>query len=417
MDLQTVIEQTSERCDLVEEIDNRRLYDLVQTLLEVSHLPLAEVQHAALLPQTPLEFRIAAKLYESRHFMLINPRRCTVGVVFALWGEQNRLRPRSDENPNGEDALRRKVEQLAWITAGTPIDWTLYAVDDGCPHGSGHLAQRIVQDLPQADKIKVLFLEDAMERGPAVLRTLRSVDESKKGGAVILGCQQAIRDGMDLVIYTDADCSVHLGQIGLLLQRYLVNGTPIVLGNRKAPGAVLIKEEGRWGIGIKVLRHMQRMVGSVIFARGIMDTQAAFKLYESRTLMQILDRASVVDFSFDSDWILAAIALGARFDTVPFAFIDSFAESASITQGPMTTWETLLKGLVKSVRVHGLPHNREMAEVIDQEITSSKDLECLIDHLPAELVHASPEQLGDPELMSPGAVRRWIRARKSSLSQ
>ena len=41
-------------------------------------------------------------------------------------------------------------------------------------------------------------------------------------------------------------------------------GRRIVLGNRKHPDAVLVKEEARWGIGIALLRHIQRMIGQAI---------------------------------------------------------------------------------------------------------------------------------------------------------
>lgn len=412
MELQKIIDQASTHCDLTQVEDEKRLYTLTQTLLDEATLSVEEVRDASARPETPLEFRVAAKLFESRRFALRNKKAITVGAVFAMWGEQNRLRPKSDSNPNGEDALRRKIEQLEWITADSPISWSLYAVDDGCPHGSGRLAQDIVQDLSQSDRVKVSFLKDHVGKAAGILGGIRSVEESRKGGSVVLGCQHAIRDGMDAIIYTDADSSVHLGQIGLLLQKFIDEGQHIVLGNRKLPDAVLVKAEDRWGIGIKVLRHMQRMVGQAIYSLGILDTQAAFKLYERETLKQILASANVVDFSFDTDWIACAIASGARIETIPFAFIDSFAESASITQGPMTTWETLLKGLVKSVRAHGLPHNRAMAQVIDQEITDARDLECLIDHLPAELVDTDPEQLGDPNIMSPEALQAWIRERK-----
>ena len=408
------MDQARDHCDLANDDDQKRLYELTDRLLKIPRLSVEEVQAAALNAEAPLEFRVASKLFESRYYLLNNQKECTLGVVFAMWGEQNRLRPKSNSNPNGEDALRKKVAQLEWATQGTSIGWTLYPVDDGCPHHSGKIAQQITQRLPNPERVKVFFLEDAIGKKPGILGDLTSVEQSRKGGAVILGCQQAIHDGVDAVIYTDADCSVHLGQIGLLLQKYLADGAHIILGNRKASGAVLVKEEGRWGIGIKVLRHMQRMVGKEIFSRDILDTQAAFKLYDRDTIARILDTACVVDFSFDTDWILAAIALGEHFESVPFAFIDSFAESASIVQGPMTTWETLLKGLVKSVRTHGIAHNEAMARVIDEEITSSQDLEYLINHLPDELIDASSEQLGDPELMSPQALCTWIQERKSA---
>ena len=101
------------------------------------------------------------------------------------------------------------------------------------------------------------------------------------------------------------------------------------------------------------------------------------------------------------------------FTEVPFAFIDSAAESASITQGPMTTWEALIQGLKTSVRKHNLPHNEAMASVLDEEIHSSVDLEILINHLPPELVDATDNDLGNPDVMSPEAVQAWIQKRKA----
>jgi hypothetical protein len=157
---------------------------------------------------------------------------------------------------------------------------------------------------------------------------------------------------------------------------------------------------------------MQRMVGQAIFSRDILDTQAAFKLYERNILQQIIAHPTVFDFSFDTDWLLAAISMDEPFAKVPFAFIDSFAESASITQGPMTTWETLLKGLVKAVRRHGVPHSQGMARVLDEEIQSSADLDLLIQHLPTELENVDVGALGDPAVMSPEALQAWIQQRK-----
>ena len=242
---------------------------------------------------------------------------------------------------------------------------------------------------------------------------MKSANDSQKAGAVILGCMHAIADGKDAIIYTDADNSVHLGQIGLLLRPFVEEDFRVVLGNRKHPDAVLVKQEERWGIGIKLLRHMQRMVGKAIFSRNILDTQAAFKLYECNLLQKIIAHPTVFNFSFDTDWLLAAISMDESFAKVPFAFIDSFTESASITQGPMTTWEALLMGLVKAVRRHGVPHSEGMARVLDEEIHSSADLDLLIHHLPPELTNVDSGALGNPAVMSPEAVQAWIQQRKA----
>lgn len=302
-----------------------------------------------------------------------------------MWGEQNRLRPKSAVNPHGEDALRTKIRQLEWVSKGTRIDWTLYPVDDGCPDHSGEIAREIAGECAESHKIKVLFLAKHLPAAAGPLRRLASPDDSRKAGSIILGASQAIMDGADALIYTDADNSVHLGQIGLLLRPFMKDGVSVVLGNRKHPDSVLVKDGARWGIGIKNLRHMQRMIGHAIFSRGILDTQAAFKLYESRLLKEIMADPTVFDFSFDTDWISAFIARGEAFVQTPFAFIDSATESATAKQQPMTTWETLLLGLLESLHKYNLlntPESRQMARVIEEEIHDYRDLELIINHLP-----------------------------------
>jgi hypothetical protein len=407
----TLINTARQHFDLTEADHQESVLRLAEGLLDCPE-PLAGVLARAGAPEAPLESRIAAHLADSRHWMREHAAHpLKVAIVFAMWGEHRRLLPKSEANPSGEDSLRTKLAQLAWVTQGTAIDWHLYAVDDGCPHGSGEIARRIADAHALHDRVTVLSLPDALPASEGPLCKLATADDSRKAGAVILGCAKALDDGADAVVYTDADSSVHLGQLGLLLRPFVEGGAPVVLGNRRHPDSVLVKEAARWGIGIKVLRHMQRMVGHAVFSRGILDTQAAFKLYGRDLLGEIIAEPTVYDFSFDTDWILAAIAHDVSFTQVPFAFIDSAAESASIAQGPMTTWETLLFGLIKAVRRHGFStgHAEEMACVVEEEIDGFRDLEIIIDLLPPELEAAGESDYGDPSVMSPEALRGWLR--------
>lgn len=410
--LALVIDNARHHFDLTDPEHQESVTNLAETFLDRPE-PLEEVLQLAGAAEAPLEARMAALLAESRHWALENAG-CVlkVAVVFAMWGEHRRLKPRSDDNPSGENSLATKLAQLDWVTAGTAIDWHLYAVDDGCPHDSGSLARSIAGAHPLGERVTVLSLPEALPAEEGPLANLASADDSRKAGAVILGCDTALHNGADVVIYTDADNSVHLGQLGLLLRPHVESGARVVLGNRRHPDSVLVKEADRWGIGIKVLRHMQRMIGHAVFSRGILDTQAAFKLYEGSLLREIISDPTVYDFSFDTDWILAAIRREVSIAKVPFAFIDSAAESASITQGPMTTWETLLFGLIKAVRHHGFCTGQaaEMAAVVEEEIDGHQDLEKIIDLLPPELEPAGEADFGNPETMSPQAMRDWLRS-------
>ena len=404
--LNDLLDSASKNFDLTSSNNQASLFELVNSLSPYKNVILDQFSMLTQGATTPLEAKIAFHLLRSKVLIETFDKPLKIAVVYAMWGEQNRILPKTEHNPNGEDSLRTKIDQLNWITNDTPIEWNLYVVDDGCPHSSGRMAEEILKQHSDKDRVKVLFLDKAVPTTEGPLRKLASADDSRKGGAIIFGAQEAITDGCEVIIYTDADNSVHLGQIGILLEQYVENGFKVVLGNRKDPQSVLVKQENRWGIGIKLLRHMQRMVGESIFSLGILDSQAAFKLYDAQLLKSILKNPAVYDFSFDSDWIAASIIEGEHFAKVPFAFIDSFAESASIVQGPMTTWETLLGDAVEH---RGLPHNTEMAQVLKDEIRSATDLELLINVLPKELENISDTDLGNPVIMSPKQVQDWIR--------
>ncbi len=357
-------------------------------------------------PTLPLDARIAAHLATSKETVQALHWEGTVAVVFAMWGEQRRLRPRNSDNPTGEDALHVKLDQLDWLFDGTPTGWRVYPVDDGDPDDSATVAIERATHHRSGDRVLVLRLADAIPTDDGPLAELDHVDDSRKGGAIILGAATAVADGCNAVVMTDADNSVNLGQVGGLLGPFHA-GADVVVGDRKHPDAVLVKAEARWGPGIVVLRHMQRMAGRTLFATGLRDTQAAFKLYSRDALIDILAAPSTFGFAFDSDWLYASLAGGRSIERVPFAFVDSAEESASITQGPMTTWESLLRGLVSAARARNVDHNVEMAQVID-DYASAATLELVVERVPPELEGVPDSQLGDPALMTPARLRQWL---------
>lgn len=397
------------RVELTDADDQTRVRDLADQLLtklEGADDAIATLAELSADVAAPLDARVAAMLGQSKLAMGADRRSAEVAVIYAMWGEHNRLHPRSDDNPTGEDALRVKLDQLDWLLADSNVTWRLIPVDDGCPHDSGTIAEQMAATHPLGHRVQVLRLAQSLPAADGPLSGLGSADDSRKGGSLVLGAATALAEGADAVVFTDADNSVDLGQLGLLLGPWAA-GNPVVLGDRKSGGAVLVKQEDRWGPGIVVLRHLQRMVGNTIFSRNILDTQAAFKLYDRAAAETILAGASVYDFSVDTDWILGAIAAEFDIAKVPFAFIDSFAESASIVQGPMTTWESLLRGLVTAVRARGADHHEGAAEVIDAH-ADADTLDLVVANVPPQLVDVDPVRLGDPTLMAPSDIAEWI---------
>ncbi|MGB5756132.1 MAG: hypothetical protein WBM50_04400 [Acidimicrobiales bacterium] len=390
--------------DIASPDDQRRVRAIAAGLLTSGHGSGGDT----LAPNTSIDEALASKLAESKAAVDASGWSGRLAVVFAMWGEQRRLLPRSADNPTGEDALITKLDQLSWLFDGSAVDWSVIAVDDGDPDDSASVALRQAERHQERERVTVLRLGEAIPTDSGPLASLADVDDSRKGGAIALGALRAMDRGADAVVITDADNSVDLGQVGLLLQPFL-GGAGVVIGDRKHPASVLVKAEDRWGPGIVVLRHMQRMVGRALFDRGLRDTQAAFKLYGRTALEAILAAPSTFGFSFDSDWLFAAVAAGEQIERVPFAFIDSFEESASITQGPMTTWESLLTGLVAAARARGVDHDEEMAAVVDDFVTAEA-LDQVIELVPDELIGVSDAQLGQRSTMTPDQLRAWLQS-------
>ncbi len=410
--LQDIASRGASDIDLTDPANQPHVRELADELLAVG----ADVPALRALGRDPdagIDVRVATKLAESKR--LIADGRAAAGdvvVQYAMWGEHRRLRPRDAGNPLGEDSLRVKLDQLDWLLADTGVRWRLVAIDDGCPDDSADVAERIAAEHRLAERVHVLRLAEALPAASGPLAGLAGVDDSRKGGAMLLGAQWALDNGADAVVLTDADTSVDLGQLGLLLAPY-ADGAQVAIGDRKHPDSVLRKAEARWGPGIVVLRHMQRMVGRALFSRGLRDTQAAFKLYDRTALGDVLAAPSTYGFSFDSDWLFAVLRGGRDIATTPFAFVDSFAESASITQGPMTTWESLLVGLTASARARGADHDERMAAVIDDYV-SADVLDLVVQRVPEQLGGVDPSDLGDPAVMSPADLRDWLEALTSA---
>jgi len=391
--------------DLASSDDQRRVRQIADGLLARMPAP-ADVRAMAAERDRPIDEALAAKLAVSKHQVNTLDWAGNLAVVFAMWGERRRLQPRTPDNPTGEDSLVCKLDQLAWLFDGSGIDWTLIAVDDGDPEDSATVALERAAHHPLGARVRVLRLSEALATSPP-LAGLAHVDDSRKGGAMVLGAYEALGAGADAVVLTDADNSVNLGQLGLLLGPFVDAGAGAVVGDRKHPESVLVKAEARWGPGIVVLRHMQRMVGRSLFDSGLRDTQAAFKLYGQDALESILRAPSTYGFSFDSDWLYATRAADLDIERVPFAFIDSFEESASITQGPMTTWESLLTGLVAAARARGADHDEEMAAVVD-DYASAEILERVVERVPAALDGVGDGEMGSRAVMSPAELRAWL---------
>ncbi len=340
----------------------------------------------------PVLVRVALKLAASRALLREIAEPTHVSVVFAVYKEHLRILPAA-EHPAGEDLVREKLKQLRWLFAPTPRhSWDLTVVDDGCPEGSGEKIQAILDDFAEAEEeVRVLFLKDAIDNREPIVEGLASTDDSRKGGSIRLGLWHATQvdrpAALHVAMFTDADLSTHLGQIGLLASPLAAGGALAALGSRREDSSVVVKSGMRNERGKLFVYLWKRLLSPL---EGIIDTQCGFKAFDARKLGPILAEMWDNGFSFDLELLLRSRLAGeGALTKVPIAWIDS--EEASTTTD-LDPYLSMLRSIVGLYREH-LPANENadgFAELIDRLDPST--FYGIVDQLPSELSEREPRE-------------------------
>ena len=340
-------------------------------------------------PDPPSIFLLLAlKIAQSRLIIDQVDRPILISVVFAVYKEHNRILP-PELHPHGEDFLRRKVDQMNKLCSGNPyVKWELIIVDDGCPEESGIIANQIVIKEHLDEYVRVLYLEDAIRQNISVVKSLKSTSESQKGGAILYGMWDAISKQNkedQYVIYTDADLSTHLGQLGLLVNPLIQGDHLISIGSRRENNSVVVKQGMRNARGKLFIYLWKRLIKPL---HDVTDTQCGFKAFKKDILFQILDNLVEKKFAFDIELLLKGKLVDANVITkVGIAWIDS--EEASTTTD-LQPYLPMLKAIVKMYKKY-LPHEKEaepFAEFINQ--LDESGFQKLVDNIPNDILKRDP---------------------------
>ena len=341
----------------------------------------------------PLALHLAAKLAKSRKVVANLKRPTKLSVTFAVYKEHHRLL-RPEEHAAGEDFLRRKVAQLDWLASASPqLTWELLAVDDGCPEGSGQLIEQLAK-AEEFENVRVLYLQEAIRQHLPITGALENTDQSRKGGSIIYGLWEASRKqtpGEDqVVLFTDADLSTHLGQAGLLIDPILNAGKEVAMGSRRETASVVIKKGTRNLRGKLFIYLWKRMLSPALLE--IIDTQCGFKAFGGDLARAILDDLLERGFAFDVELLLKAEQRNPDgLAKVPIAWIDSEAESTTTALSP---YLSMLKSIAAMNRKY-LPSNAKAEEFVGFiEGLDETQWNHLVDNVPAPIATREPQDFG-----------------------
>lgn len=299
-----------------------------------------------------------------------------LSVVWAMYGETGRMVGRG-EHLHGEDFVREKVRQLDWVTRGLDVTWSIVACDDGCPDrpSSAEVMAGIIgrEGYPEWGhrSVRVIRLADEIARGVKIsagFGRLTSVDQSRKGGAILAALAAAVGAPTQVgrrhvVAYTDADLSANLAQLGGLVAA-IAGGSGVVgaLGQRYGmPGAVLVKADGvseeprstgdKPDKVIVLFRHFVRATLIPQLAH-VLDTQAGFKAFDAEALRPVLALMESFNETFDVELLIhLAQRYGAGALSVePIVFTEDFAATNFPSVDPGSRHLAMVRQVVEVYR-------------------------------------------------------------------
>jgi len=390
--IEKLIESCPKEIDLTNESHSEIIIETVKTLLDkgISYSEIKEIEENLLRKKDDslIFVLLALKIAKSKLLASKINEPLLISVVFAIYNEHNRIK-KSTEHPHGEDFLLKKVNQLEWLFESQPnIKWELIIVDDGCPNKSGEIAQNIIDKNKLNNKVKVLYLSEAIEQKYPPAKSIKSTEDSQKGGSIIYGMWNAFKEkSIDnhVVIYTDADLSTHLGQVMLLVDPILHNNKLAAIGSRRESDSVVIKKGTRNDRGKMFIYLWKRLIPNL---GNIIDTQCGFKAFKAEVIPKIFEDLIEKKFAFDIELLLKTeLFQKDSIFKVPIAWIDSDEASTTTDLQP---YLPMLKSIVKMSNKY-FPKNESASEFSSFiESLDEEKFKSILKNIPSEIVKREP---------------------------
>jgi dolichol-phosphate mannosyltransferase len=203
--------------------------------------------------------------------------------------------PTYNEAENVEGIIRATVAELERTA---PDAHRILIVDDNSPDGTGAMADRLAESLPQVE-------------------VLHRAAKTGLGHAYLAGFAHALAGGAELVIEMDADFSHDPGYLEPLLAA--ARDADLVLGSRYVEGG----GTENWGIVRRLISRGGCLYARAILGVSIHDLTGGFKCIHRRVLERIsLETVRAEGYVFQVEVTYRALLAGFRVVEVPIVFRD-----------------------------------------------------------------------------------------------
>jgi dolichol-phosphate mannosyltransferase len=196
---------------------------------------------------------------------------------------------------NERENLERMLHALREVL---PDDGGVLVIDDSSPDGTGDLADRLADEIPN---VAVLHRERKEGLGPAY----------------IAGFRRALADGAELVLEMDCDFSHDPADVPRLLAA--AEDADVVLGSRYVTGGGV----RNWGRLRRFISAAGSTYARIVLGTKVRDLTGGFKCFRRTVLETIpLDRIDSKGYAFQIETTYRAQRAGFRVKEVPIVFVD-----------------------------------------------------------------------------------------------
>ena len=200
--------------------------------------------------------------------------------------------PTYNELENLEPMLRRLREVL-------DADDLVLVVDDNSPDGTGALADRLAEELPN-------------------VRVLHRERKEGIGRAYLAAFPVALASGAELVLEVDCDFSHDPAVIPTLIETCR-GGADLALGSRYVAGGATVN----WSPIRRAISRGGSLYARLLLGVPIRDLTGGFKCFRRRVLEEVdLDKVTTNGYAFQIEVTYRALRKGFRVVEVPITFAD-----------------------------------------------------------------------------------------------
>jgi len=150
------------------------------------------------------------------------------------------------------------------------------------------------------------------------IKNLRMIDEKANHGKGWVVRRGMLEANGRYRLFMDADNSTTVDQINNFLP-YLDQGYDIVIGSRRAPGAVIAVHQP-WIRDL--LGGVFRFIVQSLVPLGVTDSQAGFKVFSQKSAEEIFKKQTVFRWAFDVEILAIARLKGFKIKEVPIHWIN-----------------------------------------------------------------------------------------------